>query len=87
MRDIRGDLQERLTFIEQQIDTENARFQTLIAQLKSAQECRLESLKIQLQAVNRHIELATWQDNLRLTVARALALTAAVEMALPRRQE
>jgi hypothetical protein len=85
MRDIRGDLQDRVKMIEQQIDAEHAQFQTLIAQLKREQESRLEGLKTQLQAVNRLIELATWQNNLRLAVARALALTATVEISLASR--
>lgn len=77
MRDIRGDLQERANLFEQQINAEHAQFDNLIEQLKREQDSRLEDLKAQLQAVNRVIEVATWQHNVRAALAAAVA--AAVE--------
>jgi hypothetical protein len=61
MRDIRGDLQERVNMVKQQIKAEHAHFEALTAQLKKEQESRIEELKAQLQAVNRLFELTTWQ--------------------------
>lgn len=69
MRDIRGDLQDRVNIVEQQINDEHAQFETLIAQLKREQDSRLEDLKAQLQSVNRLIEAAAWQHNVRFAVA------------------
>ena len=71
--------------VEQQITAEHAQFETLIAQLKSEHESRLEDLKAQLRAMTRLIELTTWQHNVRFAVARALALAAAVEISLVNR--
>ena len=86
MRDIRGDLQNRLNMVEQQINAEHAQFEPLVGQLKREHDSRLEDLRAQLQAVNRLIEIAIWQHNVRFTVARALALAAAVEISLTARQ-
>ena len=86
MRDIRGDLQERVKMVEQQINAEHAQLETLIGQLKREQDSRVEELRAQLQAANKLIEVATWQHNARLAVARALALAAAVELSLAARQ-
>jgi hypothetical protein len=81
MRDIRGDLQDRVNMFAQQINAEQAQFETLIARLKREQTSRLEDLRAQLRAVNKFIEIATWQHKLRLEVARALALAATAEIA------
>jgi hypothetical protein len=80
LRDIRGDLQDRVNMVEQQINAEHAQFKTLIAQLKREQDSRSEDLKSQLQAVNRLIEVAAWQHNVRAAVALAAAVAAAVEV-------
>jgi cell division protein FtsX len=82
MRDIRGDLQERVNMLKQQIKAERAHFEALTAQLKKERESPIEELKAQLQAVNRLFELTTWQHNVRFAAARALALVAAVEISL-----
>jgi hypothetical protein len=79
MRDLRGDLQDRADMVERQTNVEHAQYQTLIAQLKREQDSRLEDLKAKLQAVNRLIEVAAWQHNVRAAVALAAAVTAAVE--------
>jgi hypothetical protein len=80
MRDIRGDLQDRANMVEQQINAEQAQFERLIAQLKKKQGSRLEDLRAQLQAVNKLIEVTTWHRDVRMAVARALALAATVEI-------
>jgi hypothetical protein len=82
MRDIRGDLQDRLNMVAQQINAERTQFDTLIAQLEREHDSRLEDMRAQLQAVNRLIAIAIWRHNVLFTVARALALAAAVEISL-----
>ena len=44
MRDIRGDLQDRVDMFEQQISLENARLEELILQLKTEQDNELEHI-------------------------------------------
>ena len=80
MRNIRGDLQDRADMVEQQINAEHAQFDNLIEQLKREQDSRLEDLKAQLQAVNRLIEVAAWQHNVRAAVALAATAAEAVEV-------
>jgi hypothetical protein len=57
MRDIRGDLQERASLFQQQIDTAQAQHQALLDQLKKEQDSRLKALKDELEAVNRVLEI------------------------------
>jgi hypothetical protein len=57
MRDIRGELQERASLIEQQISATQNQFTKLIEQLKSEQDSRAIDLKAALNAVNRVIEI------------------------------
>jgi hypothetical protein len=78
MRDIRDDLKDRVKLVE--INVEQAQFEALTAQLKREQDSRLGDLRAQLRAVNRLLEIATWQHNLRFAVARALALAATAEI-------
>jgi hypothetical protein len=80
MRDIRYDLQERIDLVRQQIRAEQAQFEVRIAQLRKEQSPRLDDLRAQLQAVTRLREIATWQHNVRMAVARALAVAATVEI-------
>jgi len=80
VRDIRGDLRDRVNMVQQQINAEQAQFEMLIAQLEREQNNRLEDLRAQLRAVNRVLKIVTWQHNLRMAVARALVLTATVEI-------
>ena len=65
MRDIRGDLQDRANVVEQQISAENPQFEQLILQLKAEQDNRVEHLRAQLQLVNKLLEFAAWQHNVR----------------------
>jgi hypothetical protein len=81
MRDIRSDLQDRANWVWQQIRAEQAQFEILTAQLKREQDSRLEDLRAQLQAVTRLLQLATWYHDVRMGVARALALAATAEIA------
>jgi hypothetical protein len=56
MRDIRGDLQDRASLLEDQINTHEAEFEKLIEQLKREHDSRLEDLKAELEAVTRLME-------------------------------
>jgi hypothetical protein len=57
MRDIRGDLQDRASLLEDQINTHEAEFEKLIEQLKREHDSRLEDLKAELEAVTRLMEV------------------------------
>ena len=57
MRDIRGDLQDRANLLEEQITAHEAQFDKLIDQLKREHDQRLEDLKIEIDAVNRLLDL------------------------------
>ncbi len=57
MRDIRGDLQDRATLVEERIKAQEAQFENLIEQLKKEQDTRLTDLRGELEAVNRLMEL------------------------------
>ena len=57
MRDIRGDLQDRASLLEEQINAHEAEFEKLIQQLKREHDSRLEDLKAELEAVTRLMEV------------------------------
>jgi hypothetical protein len=57
MRDIRGELQERASLFEEQINAHEAEFEKHIDQLKREHDSRLEDLKAQLEAVTRLMEI------------------------------
>ena len=57
MRDIRGDLQERASLVEQQINATQNQFKKLMEQLKSENDTRAIDLKAALNAVKRVIEI------------------------------
>jgi hypothetical protein len=57
MRDIRGDLQERASLVEQHINAAQNQFEKLMQQLKSEHDSRAIDLKAALNAVNRVIEI------------------------------
>jgi hypothetical protein len=57
MRDIRGDLQDRAALLEEQINAQEAQFDTLLEQLKNEHDTRLEDMRAELEAVNRLMEL------------------------------
>jgi hypothetical protein len=84
MRDIRGDLQDRVDMVEQQITVENAQFERLIAQLKTKQDSRLEHLRAQLRLANKLLEFMAWQYNVRAGLVAAIAVAEAAEAAIER---
>ena len=57
MRDIRGDLQDRASLLEEQINSAQTQFEKLFEQLKREHDNRLEDLKAELEAVNTLMEL------------------------------
>jgi hypothetical protein len=57
MRDIRGDLQDRASLIEEQINSYEAEFEKLIEQCKCEHDSRLEDLAAELEAVKRMMEV------------------------------
>jgi hypothetical protein len=57
MRDIRGDLQDRATLLEEQINAQQGQFEQLVEQLKREHESRLEGLKAELEAINTLMEI------------------------------
>jgi hypothetical protein len=52
MRDIRGDLQERATWLDEQINSSQAQFDKYVEQLKIEHDNRVKDLKAELEAVN-----------------------------------
>jgi hypothetical protein len=67
--------------IRQQLRAEQVQFEILTAQLKREQSNRLEDLRAHLQAVTSLLQIARWHHDVRMAVARALALTATAEIA------
>jgi hypothetical protein len=66
--------------VQQQINTEHAQFDRLILQLKTERSGWLEHLRVQLRAVNRLIDLAAWQHNVRTALTLACAVAEAAEV-------
>jgi hypothetical protein len=52
MRDIRSDLQERASWLEEQINSSLAQFEKYVEQLKLEHDNRVKDLKAELEAVN-----------------------------------
>jgi hypothetical protein len=80
MRDIRGDLEDRVDMVEQQISLENARFEQLILRLKTEQSNKLEHLWAQLRLTNKLLELMDWQQNVCVTLAARIAAAEEAEI-------
>jgi hypothetical protein len=57
MRDIRGDLQDRVKLLEEQRKAQQGQFENLIEQIKREHEARLEALQTELDAVNTLMEV------------------------------
>jgi len=57
MRDIRGELQERASLFEEQINSHEAEFEKHIEQLKRERDSRLEDLNAELEVVTRLMEI------------------------------
>lgn len=81
MRDIRSDLQDRADLLRQQLRTEQAQFELLVAQLRREQSNRIDDLRTQFEAATKLLQVANWYYNVRMAAARSLALAAAAEIA------
>jgi len=57
MRDIRGDLQERASQLQEQISAQEAQFDNLVAQISAEHEARLKDLRAELDVVMKLHEL------------------------------
>lgn len=74
MRDIRGDLQDRASLLEEQINNAEAHFDKLVEQLRAEHESRLEDLKAELAAVSRLMEVELRRlGNMQVAAAKAQA--------------
>jgi hypothetical protein len=82
MRDIRGDLQDRVDMLAQQIGAENARFERVIWQLKTEHDNQLEHLRAQLRLANKLLEFTDWHHNLCATLTARIAVAEAAEASI-----
>jgi hypothetical protein len=57
MRDIRGDLQDRASLLEEQINAHEAQFEKLVEQIRAEHEARLEDLRAEFDAVTKLLEV------------------------------
>jgi hypothetical protein len=57
MRDIRGDLQDRASLLEEQISANEAQFEKRVAQIRAEHEARLKDLRAEFDAVTKLHEL------------------------------
>ena len=57
MRDIRGDLQDRVSLLEGQISAHKAQFEKLVAQIRAEHEARLKDLRAEFDVVTKLHEL------------------------------
>jgi len=57
MRDIRGDLQDRASLLEEQISAHEAQFEKLVAQIRAEHEARLKDLRAEFDVVTKLHEL------------------------------
>jgi hypothetical protein len=57
MRDIRGDLQDRASLVEEQISAHEARFEKRVAQMKAEHEARLKDLRAEFDVIRKLLEL------------------------------
>ena len=74
MRDIRGDLQDRASLLEEQINNAEAHFDKLVEQLRAEHESRLEDLKAELSAVSRLMEVELRRlGNMQVAASKAQA--------------
>jgi hypothetical protein len=70
MRDIRSDLQERATLIEEQVGAAHAHFQKIVQQLQNERDARVAELKSEFAALGKVMEA-----ELRRTVNLPLVVT------------
>ena len=57
MRDIRGDLQDRASLLEEKISAHEAQFAKLVAQMKAEHEARLKDLRAEFDVITKLLEL------------------------------
>jgi len=57
MRDIRGDLQDRASLLEEQITAHEAQFEKLVTQIRAEHEARLKDLRAEFDVVTKLHEL------------------------------
>ena len=79
MRDIRDDLQGRAERLKQEINSENARFEGLLRDLRTKRDSSLEHLKAQRRLANKLLEFTAWNDRLRAELAARIAAAEAAE--------
>jgi very-short-patch-repair endonuclease len=82
MRDIRDDLEERVSCVAQQINAENTGFERLISQLKAERQSELEHLKAQLRLANKLIDFTVWHEKLCAQLSARIAVAEAAENVL-----
>ena len=79
MRDICADLRDRAHSVAQQISAEDARFESVVSQLKTEQDSKLEHLRAQLRLANKLLEFTAWHDRVRAELAARIAAAEAAE--------
>ncbi len=79
MRDILADLQDRARSVAEQISAENARFESLVSQLRAQQDSQLEDLRAQLRLANKLLEFTAWHARLRAELTTRIAVAEAAE--------
>ena len=57
MRDIRGDLQDRASLLEEQIRAHKAQFEKLVAQIRAEHEARLKDLRAEFDVITKLHEI------------------------------
>ena len=82
MRDLHAELQGRANIIARRISAENARFESVISQLRAEQAGKLDHLRAQLRLANKLVEFAAWEQNLRTTLAAHIAAAEAAKHTL-----
>jgi hypothetical protein len=79
MRDICADLRDRAQSVAQQISAEDARFESLVSQLKTEQDSKLKHLRAQLRLANRLLEFTAWHDRERAQLVAGITVAEAAE--------
>ena len=79
MRDICADLRDRAHSVAQQISAEDTRFESVVSQLKTEQDSKLEHLRAQLRLANKLLEFTAWHDRVRAELAARIAAAEAAE--------
>jgi hypothetical protein len=82
MRDLRSELQERAAMVRQRIAAEDARFESLLRQLKTERDAQVQALRAELQAVNKLIDFNAWRHDVRTALLMAIAGAATAELSV-----